>query len=234
MLGLLIFGLVLVMILIAFFFYLAVLSYNIPVVVLRYTGNKGRPLMMIKKAKKVFRQGVPKLNVRGYKQLVSDFKNENYYPSIRGPYGGLILWEFEDGMLTPVIPKKMLKQLSKEDKERIEKVLVEVRSGLVVPFEFDDQLHKQLKLKAVDDVDVEAMLQEKKRIDGQYSGGFKDFLMKYGGHITVIIIAVLMLVGVIIWFQNMPEFAAQCYGAAQRAVESSLVERGVDAVRPGG
>ena len=234
MLGLLIFGLVLVIIVIAFFFYLAVLSYNIPVVVLRYTGNKGRPLMMIKKAKKVFRQGVPMLYVRGYKQPVGDFKSENYYPSMRGPYGGLILWEFEDNMLTPAIPKKMLKVLSKEDKERIEKVLVEVRSGLAVPFEFDDQLHKQLKLKAVDDVDVEAMLQEKKRIDGQYSGGFKDFLMKYGGHITVIIIAVLMLVGVIIWFQNMPEFAAQCYGAAQQAVQSSLVERGVDAVRPGG
>jgi hypothetical protein len=225
---------IVILAIIVMFVWLAILSYNIPVVVLRFTGHKGRPLMMIKKAKKRFVKGIPLLFVRGYKHPVSDFKSENYYPSVRGPYGGLILWEFEDNMLTPAITKKNLKEWSPEKLELVKKGLAEFNSGLSVPFEFDEALHKQLKLKAVDDVDMETFMQEISRIDGQYSGGFKDFLMKYGGHINVIIIAVLLLVGLILWFQNMPDFAAQCYGAAQQATQQSLVERGVDAVRPGG
>lgn len=217
---------------------LIIMSWNIPVTILRYTGNKGRPLMIHKKARKTFKNGVPRLFVRGYSEPIRDYLSENYYPTMRGKYGGLILWEFEDGLLTPALPKRTFFQkilgkdkLSKEDEEFYERAK-EFYKSRSVPFDFDRQLYADLKLKAVDDVDVEFGLQEIFRVDNQYSGGWKDFFLKYGGHMAIIIIAVLMLIGVIKWFDKIPEFAAMCAATAKGIVEESLIRQAANAAVP--
>lgn len=207
-------------------------TYNIPIAILRFTGNKGRPMLVLTKGKKIFKHGVPRLKVRGYKDEFRDYLSENYYPTGRGKWGGLVLWEFEDGLLTPAIPKAVERKLSKEDRAAVNRMLQKLNKLTGVTFSYDDYLHHELKLKAVDDVDTEFMLQDQARIDGQYAGGWRDFLAKYAGHATIIILAILMLVGVVIWFDKMPDFAAQCYGAASRSVEQSIIERGAAAVAP--
>lgn len=208
------------------------LKFNIPVVIMRFTGNKQRPLLIMRKAKKMMVGGVPKLIIRGYKDPIRDYMSENYYPTVKGKYGGLILWEFEDGLLTPVIPQ--LHELSKDQREKVKDAMEMLKTLSPVEFSYDDKLYHQLRLKAVDDVDVEFMIQQNLRLDSQYTGGWKDFLNKYGGHITIIIIAMLLLAGLVVWLDKMPEFAAQCYGAAETAVRNSLVERAIDAVAPAG
>ena len=207
-------------------------TYSIPVAILRFTGNKGRPTLFLTKAKKVIKNGVPRLKVRGYKDEFRDYLSENYYPTVRGKWGGLVLWEFEDQLLTPAIPKKIERKLSKDDRAAINRMLMKLNKLTGVSFEFDKYLFHELKLKAVDDVDVEFLLQDQARIDSQYAGGWREFLSKYAGHATIIIIAMLMLVGVVIWFDKMPEFAAQCYGAAQSIAEQSLLDRAVEAAAP--
>jgi len=207
-------------------------SYNIPVTILRFTGNKGRPLIIHTKAKKHFVRGVPRLRVRGYKDDFRDYLSENYYPSPRGKYGGLVLWEFEDKLLTPSIPRKVERKLSKEDRAAINRMLMKLNKLTGVNFEYDQFLHHELKLKAVDDVDNEFMLQDSARIDSQYAGGWREFLMRYAGHATIIVIAILLLVGIIIWLDKMPEFAAQCYGAAQSAAEQGFIQRAAEAAAP--
>ena len=217
------------------FFLLYYFSYNIPVTILRFTGNKERPMLVHAKAKKVVNHGVPRLFVKGYKEPFRDYLSENYFPTPRGKWGGLVLWEFEDGLLTPTIPLKVDRKLSKEQREELTKAFQKVSSLGKVDFEFDKLLHEQLKLKAIDDVDVEFMLQDHARIEAQYQGnGFKDFLMKYGSHMTIVIIACLMLAGVTIWFERMPEFANACYGMAKQGLESSLLEQASDKLAPKG
>jgi len=208
------------------------LSYNIPVTILRFTGNKERPLMFHRKAKKFFRSGVPMLKVRGYKGVIRDYLSENYYPTPKGKYGALMLWEFEDGMLTPAIPKKVFREMSAEQKGEFEIILKQLQDMGVIKFSFEEQLYHQLMLKVVDDVDVEFNIEQNIRLDGQYTGGFRDFISKYTGHIVVVVIAVLLLTGLIIWLDKMPELAAQCYGAAQGAVQQSILERATDAIKP--
>lgn len=217
---------------IMFFLYIANRKFNIPIAVMRLTGNKQRPTLFLTRAKKVFRNGVPHLIVKGYKDHFRDYLSENYYPTINGKYGGLILWEFEDQLLTPVIPTKVERQWSDAQKREVNSLLQKINSLTGVSFSYDKFLHHELKLKAVDDVDNEFMLQENSRVDGQYAGGWRDFLLKYSGHVTVIIIAMLLLVGVILWMKNMPEFAATCYGAAQNAVQSGLLEQAAQAAAP--
>ena len=62
-------------------------TWNIPVTLLRYTGNKGRPLMINTKGRKVIKKGIPRLYVKGYPEPVRDYLAENYYPTGRGKYG---------------------------------------------------------------------------------------------------------------------------------------------------
>lgn len=218
----------------AIFVILILKSYNIPIAILRFTGNKGRPMLILTRGKKVFRHGVPRLKVRGFKDEFRDYLSENYYPTGRGKWGGLVLWEFEDGLLTPSIPRPVERKMTKEDREAVNRMLQKLNKLTGVSFEYDQYLHHELKLKAVDDVDTEFMLQDQARIDGQYSGGWRDFLAKYAGHATIIIIAMLLLVGLVLWFDKMPEFASQCYGAAQQAVEQNLIQRAAEAAAPTG
>ena len=220
--------------LIAVFMFLWIKSYSIPVAILRFSGNKDRPTIIITKAKKISRHGIPRLKVRGYKDEFRDYLSENYYPALRSKWGGLILWEFEDGLLTPVIPSKVERQMTDEQRKNIDAQLKNICDLTKIDFKFDKQLHHKLMLKAVDDVDTEFYLQDQARIDGQYAGGWKDFLLKYSGHMTVIIIAVLMLVGVILWFDKMPEMASQCYGQARASIENGLIQQAINTTRPAG
>lgn len=220
-------------IVIVLIFVLLSMSWNIPITILRYTGNKGRPVLIHSKGRKILRNGIPRLFVRGFKDPVRDYLAENYYPTVRGKYGGLILWEFEDGLLTPALPKKELKKLSEEDKAKYEEAIAVLKSQ-GVEFSFDEQMYKDLKLKIVDDVDQEFMLQEQHRLDKQYSGGPWAFLSEHAGQITVVIIAVLMLVGVIMWFDKMPEFAAQCADTARSIVNENIARQAADAFAPAG
>jgi hypothetical protein len=174
------------------------------------------------------------LKVNGYTDFFRDFLSENYYPTAKGAHGALLLWEFEDGLLTPVLPQKEYRKLTDEQKAEIEVLMQQVSSFAHVKFSFDEQMHHELKLKAIDDVDIEFLLEQHQRRAIQYAGGWKDFLSKYTGHFVVLIIAVLLLIGLIMWFQNMPDFAAQCYGAAQNAVQQSYLQAQAEALRPAG
>ena len=158
------------------FVFIWIKTYNIPVTILRFTGNKGRPLLLQTTAKKRFIHGVPRLKVRGYRDDFRDYLSENYYPSPRGKYGGLVLWEFEDKLLTPAIPRKVERKFSKEDRAAVNRMIMKLNSLTGVNFEYDQFLHHELKLKTVDDVDTEFMLQDQARLDSQYAGGWREFL----------------------------------------------------------
>lgn len=207
--------------------------WNIPVTLLRFVGNKGRPTMIHRRAKKVIHKGIPRLYVQGYKDPVRDYLSENYYPTIRGKFGGLILWEFEDGLLAPALSQKEVKALGKEEKMEYEAAMSYFK-GKPVTFEFDKQLYHDLKLKVVDDVDQEFMLQEMYRVDQQYAGGWKDFFLKYGGHMTVIIMGLILLTGVVVGLDKAPEFAAQCAATAQEVARQTWLEATAANVAPPG
>lgn len=207
-------------------------SFNIPVIVLRFVGGKDRPMMFLTKAKKRIENGVPRLLVRGYKTPIRDYLSENYYPTQRGKYGGLILWEFEDGLLTPSVPVKTLRGLSDEHRATAEKALAIVSKLNNVQFSFDDKLHKQLKLKAVDDVDVEFMLQEVMRVNEQYSGGWRDFVNKHAGSIAVVMIMICLVVIVALVLKEMPELMSRCASAAADAAQSNMLRDAAAAAAP--
>lgn len=214
----------------AFFWYHK--SFNIPIAILRFTGNKERPLLVLTKGKKRVLNGVPRLIIRGYKGFVRDYLSENYYPCVRGKYGGLILWEFEDGMLTPSIPIKKLRKMTRENAALVSSLLEKLGQFSTVKFEYDEQLHKELKLKAVDDVDVEFMLQEAMRVEGQYSGGLQDFLNKYAGHIAVVMVMLALVVIVALVLKEMPEMMAECANAARGVVQDSILKQAAAAAAP--
>jgi hypothetical protein len=203
-------------------FMIYLLSWNIPVVILRMVGNKGRPLLIITKGKKRSSGGVFRLFVKGYSKPIRDFKAENYYPSVKGKYGGLILWEFEDGYLTPCLPKRFEKKLTPEERVYVEKANEILNKFNMVGFSFDKALHDGLLLKAIDDVDIEFMIEEEFRLASQYTGGLREFLAKYAGHILVVLIGCFLLIGFIVWLDKAPEMMAQCAGAAKSAVMDSL------------
>lgn len=221
------FAAVLVVLLITMIIVLWRLSYNIPVAVLRFVGNRGRPNLILTKGKKWVSNGVPRLIVRGYKQPMRDFKSEHYFPTGKGKYGGLILWEFEDGYLTPCVPMKESKKHTPEQAAAVKWMRENAQtlnSLFKAEFSFDKPLYEGLKLKAVDDVDVDFMLQELARTDSQYQGGFGAFMMKYGGHIALMIVAVAIMVGIIVFFQEAPALAQACAQSAADVAKSGLLQ----------
>jgi len=208
------------------FFYF---TWNIPVTLLRFTGDKGRPLLTHTKARKTLKNGVPTLFVKGYKDPIRDYLAENYYPTMRGKFGGLILWEFEDGLLTPALPEKTIKTLSKEEQEKY-KIATDFYRNKAVSFNFDEQLYKDLKLKVVDDVDQEFMLQEQYRLEKQYSGGWRDFIERFGGTLATVLVVVLVLVIV----SKFPEYATTCAEVARGIVQENIAREAAAAFAPAG
>lgn len=218
------------------------LQWNIPVVILRYQGDKRRPQITITKGRKTRQQGVNRLYVKGYKMPVADFKAENYYPAKKSKHGGLLLWEPKPGILTPVLPTLRKKELEKLDSQELEKYnkireLYKELGGrhLVKPieFDFDDTIYYKLLLKAVDDVDIDFLLQQYDRIDNQYTTGWRDFLAKHASHIVIMFVMICLLTGFIVWLKESPELMAKCASAAQE--QSTLVfERFSERIRPPG
>lgn len=211
-----------ILIAVAIAFYLN-FRWKIPVVVLRYTGDKNRPTVLVTKARKVgvgVMQGIRKLVVKGYKLPVRDFNSKNYYPG-KTANGALILWEFKSGWLTPAIPKKVLMGLSDEEREKFAEAIAFFEKKQHVSFEFKEEMFNQLVLNAIDDVDAEYFLRQQQRQDAQYTGGLKDFLMKHGGSLALVLIATILLVGYIVYLDKVPSVSGQCIDAGVQAARNT-------------
>lgn len=204
------------------------LSWKIPVVVLRYAGDKRRPVIVLTKGKTTSRDGVNRLLVKGYKWPIRNFKSEYYYPYIKGKKHALLLWEPKPGILTPTLPS--LKGLEggtlKKVKEVQEWLNQQLQNARLQPvdFRFDDVMYKSLLLKAVDDTDIDFMLQHIARVESQYVSGWRDFLSKYGSHMVMVVLSFCLLAGFIVWLEKSPEWAASCANAAQETTSSLLKE----------
>lgn len=181
-------------------------SWNIPVVILRFTGDKRRPSLVVTKGKKKRRNGVTFLMVRGYDRAFRDFLAENYYPSLATKFGGLILFEFEDGWLTPLRPS--WKRLTPEARAECEAALRRIQGMRDVTFDYDKAIHDQLKLQIVDDVDADFYLQQLSRIDSQYSGPW-GWLKEHAGTLITAMALILIFVGFIMWMKEDPANSAQ-------------------------
>lgn len=208
------------------------LSWNIPITILRFTGNKQRPMLLHKKGRKRMSRGVPFLQVRGYKGHFRDFKSGFYWPGYRTKYGALILWEFEDGKLTPVIPKK--KDVPKEKQLLIEAGIAALAEIQNVEFEYSPEMHAKLMLKVVDDVDTEFMVEELAREGKQYTGGLWAFLDRYGTHLVWIIMAICALTAYIIYLDKAPNLGAQCLSQLGEVVREDFLSKMAGAAAPPG
>lgn len=182
------------------------MSWNIPVVVLRFTGDKRRPMLIQKKGRKKIINGIPHLWVKGYARPFRDYLAENYYPSPRTKDGGLILFEFEDGWLAPLRPA--WRKLSSEQREQVEQVWAQVREMRDVKFDYDKSVHDALKLQIVDDVDADFFLQQQLRIQNQYSGPW-GWLKENAGIMLTALVIICMTVGFIMWLKENPSNSAQ-------------------------
>lgn len=213
-------------------FYWHFTSYDIPVTVLRFMGNKQRPALFHRRAKKRMVKGVPRLFVKGYKGSIRDYLSKNYYPSIKGKYGALAVWELEDGVITPVIPTKV--KLSKEQARLIDEAARTLQTHKCVSFAYDDRMHYQIAFKIVDDVDVEFGLQEYLRVDNQYRTGFREFLHQFAIPITFVLLGCLALAGWVVWLKEQPNLAAQCLSAGKSGMTELLKQYAASAAAPGG
>jgi hypothetical protein len=229
---LLLFGFFFVFLLVSILFFVSWVSWNIPVTILRYTGGKERPMLLHKKAKKRIIKGVPYLWVRGYKMPVRDFKAEHYYPAFKAKWGGLILWEFEDGWLTPVGPRKQ--GLTKDEEALVRTALSTMNDVRPVKFEFNPEMHTKLKLKIVDDVDAQFFVDNLERQERQYTSGFWEWLNRHSTSVLAVMIVCLVLVGFIVWLQKSPEMMAQCAGVAKQTIIEGLAEQSKQALLPPG
>lgn len=220
MLGILVVENIILLLVLAVFFIMK-FSWNIDVAILRFVGDKRRPTLIIKKARKRRVGATVSLFVRGYKQPVKDFRAEYFYPSAKGQFGGLVLFEFKTGWLTPCVPE--YRKLSPEMKAIVKEFREKMNGAGVVNFEFDEEMYKTLSVKAIDDVDAEWNLRQQQRIDAQYAGGWRDFLYKYAGHIAIVLIALILLIGFIIYLKEVPSMTGQCMQAGVEAAKNTYL-----------
>ena len=197
-------------------------SWNIPVVIFRYTGDKRRPSLRFTKAKLKVVQKIPKLFIKGYEYSFKNFKSNNYYPAAKSPLGALVLWEFKPGWLTPTLPS--VDSLPEDMREEAERLFSELRERTTVDFEYDDSAYERLVLKAVDDVDAEWHVTQIARINDQYVSGWRDFMNKYGGHVIVFFIALCLLVGWIVWLKESPDWVNKCISTGVEAAKNTYLQ----------
>ena len=132
-----------------------------------------------------------------------------------------MLFEFRKGWLSPVLPFAAgFPPELKGDFDRINREL----SNKGVSFQFDEGMYKTLMLKAVDDIDAEWYGMQRERQSSQYSGGWRDFLAKYGGHMLVVVVVVCLLVGFIVWLQKSPEMMGKCIDAGVQAARNTYLQ----------
>lgn len=182
-------------------------KWNIPMVILRFTGDKRRPNLIVTKAKKLVFNNNVELKVKGYNRRFRDFIAENYYPSPASKFGGLIAFEFEDGWLTPL--RTAWKRLTKKQREEASALVCKLENMTnTVDFEYDKATHDQLKLTIVDDVDSETYLIEQSRINTQYRGA-AGWFKENAWWLLLMVVVVLLFIGFVMWLKENPQNAAQ-------------------------
>lgn len=196
--------------------------WKIPVVILRYMGDKRRPTLLVTKARRTVWKGVKQLHIKGFKLPYRDFKSENYYPGQKGAQGALLLFEFQRGWLSPAIPKKTWDAMTDEQRGKLEEVFDYLENRATVKFEFNDDMFAHLKLQAIDDVDADYFLQQIERQADQYTGGLRDFLMKHGSSLALVVVAAIILVGYIVYLDKVPSISSQCISAGIDAAQNTF------------
>lgn len=201
------------------------MRWKIPVVVLRYVGNKQRPTVIPTVARKTLvgpKGSVTRLIIKGFKHPFKDYRADHYYPSLKGR-GALILWEFKPGWLVPTIPKKIMAGFSEEEKKQIDSTLYMLRDRGVIDYQYNPDLYRKLMVESIDEVDSEYFLQNLARQDQQYSGTWRDFLTKNGAWISIIIIAALLLIGYIVYLDKVPSVTGQCIQSGVEAARNTYL-----------
>lgn len=94
----------------------------------------------------------------------------------------------------------------------------------VTDFKYEPEMFEHLSLKVVDDVDVEWFLRQQYRVDTQYQNGWRDFLSKYGGHIALVIVCTLILIGYIVYLKEVPSLTEQCTAAGVEAAKNTYLK----------
>ena len=217
----LIIGVPIVLIIIAIIFVWSIFSWNIPIVILQFLGNKGRPNLKITRGKLVKQRGSYALRIKGYPTTLSfkNFKSENWYPT-SGKTGALILWELRKGLLTPVVPKrnklmaKVFGDAKKEATKQEQPILWPMN------FEFDEKLYNDIELRAVDDVEIEWMLDEMARVNHQYVHGWRDWLAQNAHMIAWVLLTACIVCVVAIFMWKLPTVMQAC---ANQAVQTSAM-----------
>ena len=190
--------------------------WNIPVVILRYTGDRRRPLLITTRGKKEVIDNCVQLRVKTYKRRFRDFLSANYYPSPGVPFGAILCFEFEDGWLTPLQPA--LKKLSKDQRIEADKYIKQLQMLTKdVEFNYDAAVHDALKLNIIDDVDSESYLIDQTRIRQQYQGAL-GWLATHGTVVVMIVLLICLTVGFVVWVKEPPVNAAQACVAQLRGV----------------
>lgn len=205
--------------------------WKIDITIYRFSGDIKKPILLHRKGRIVVNGNVHMLYVKGYKQPLKDFKSEYYYPGERGAHGSLSLFEFKHGWLTPLIPS--IKEIPEDLREEAKSIFSRLRDRGVVKFDFTKIKYDELMLEAIDDTDAEWNLRQQQRIDNQYSGGWRDFLNKYGSHLVILVIAGCLLVGWIVWLKEAPTFNGQCIAAGVEAAKNTYL-RDIAAKAQGG
>ena len=191
-------------------------SWKIPIVNFKLVGDKRRPVLdLTRRAKIVYRDGVKHLKIRGTPNLweMKNFKNQDYYLTVTGQ-PALVLFEFAKDCFAPVKPSLINKIRNKEGGVSQEEMSIFVPVG----FEIANDVLEKLLLKAVDDFDPDFIVRNFARIDRQFTGGMKAFLREFGWMFGWVFLGVIVLVGLIMFFQKSPELAAAC---AKAAVDTS-------------
>lgn len=196
--------------------------WNIPVVILKYTGDKRRPMLALRRGKRQREKNVLGIYIKGYRFPVKNFKGENWYPAENSPIGGLVLWEFRPGWLTPALPSMM--DLPEELRPQAQQLHAYLQSKHIVDFAYDNDLYSKLMFKAVDDIDVEWYVNMIDRLKDQYVSGWREFLSKYGGHLLLVVLGMFMLVGFIVWLEKSPDLAGQCISAGVEAAKNTYLQ----------
>lgn len=187
-------------------------KWNIPIIILRFVGNKGRPNVIVSKGHKENSRGATRLYVKGYKMAIKDFRSELYFPSPGRPHGALILYEVDDALLTPCVPTKEIRD--PETRKAIDEAISFINERRHVKFSYDEQLYHEIKLKAVDDTDIDWMTDEIVRVKTQYKTGFLNFLQNVAPFIMLAIVCVAIVVGMVLFFKEAPNLAKECLETA--------------------
>lgn len=197
-------------------------SFNVPVIILRYQGDRRRPLLIIKRARISKQNGITFLRVIGYKTPLVVPNGDRFYPTIKSPHGALVAFEPKSGVLDWCIPKKI--KISKEEAKEIDQALKQLHKYKWAEFHISKEEYDKLKLTPVSEVSKHWYLSTIRRQAHQYATGWRDFFARYGGHMLVALVAILMFSGFVVWLNKAPEQAGQCIQAGVEAAKNTYLQ----------